>query len=291
MTSPGISDPGILETIFPAGEALGSGVPFGVLAVALTLMLAEYLYARLADHDTHDLAETASSLSIAAGNKIIGTLSAGAVAVPMIWLHGFAVFDLPASAWWTWPLLFLAVEFVYYWHHFAMHKVRWLWASHAVHHSATRLNLSASIRLGWGGGLTGGLLFYMPLPLIGFDPLAVGIMLAANLGYQFLLHPAHAPNLGPLEWVLNTPRHHHVHHAANEACIDRNFAGTLIVFDRLFGTFAEAPEDEKLVFGLAGVGRLSNNPLRIIAFEWLRMARDLKATPRRWWKVLFGAPV
>jgi sterol desaturase/sphingolipid hydroxylase (fatty acid hydroxylase superfamily) len=280
-----------LGTVLPAGNFAGGGFPFAGLALVLTLMLAEYLYGRLADHDTHDLKESASSLVVAIGYKISGMLTAGLLAIPMIWLHGFAPFDLPMSAWWTWPLLFLGIEFCYYWHHFAMHKVRWLWASHAVHHSATRLNFTAGVRLGWGAGLTGGILFYLPLPLIGFDPLAVGIMLAANLGYQFFLHPARAPDLGPLEWVLNTPRHHHVHHAANPECIDKNFGGTLIVFDRLFGTFARPPEHAPLRFGIAGVGHISNNPLRIVTFEWLRMVRDLKKTPRRWWKVLFGAPV
>ena len=291
MTLPDSAGLEILANGLPAGNLAGDGFPFAGIAAVVSLMLAEYLYGRLAGHDTHDLSETASSLTIGLGYKIIGVITAGALAIPMIFLHGHALFDLPMGAWWTWPLLFVAIEFCYYWHHYAMHKVRWLWASHAVHHSATRLNFTAGIRLGWGGGLTGGLLFYLPLPLIGFEPLAVGIMLSANLGYQFFLHPAVAPNLGPLEWILNTPRHHHVHHAANAACIDRNFGGTLIVFDRLFGTFAKPPEDEPLKFGIAGAGRISENPLRILTFEWLRMFRDLKTQPKRWWKVLFGAPV
>jgi len=280
-----------LANLLPAGSLAGGGFPVAGIGAVVSLMLAEYLYTRLAGHDAHDLAETASSLTIGLGHKIIGTLTAGALAIPMILVHRHALFDLPMGAWWTWPLLFLGVEFLYYWHHVAMHKVRWLWASHAVHHSATRLNLTAGIRLGWFGGLSGGLAFYLPLPLIGFDPLAVGIMLAANLGYQFFLHPAVAPHLGPLERVLNTPRHHHVHHASNATCIDKNFGGTLIVFDRLFGTFAQAPDHEPLRFGLLGVGAVPANPLRIIAFEWMRMARDLKRRPKRWFKVLFGAPV
>ena len=211
MTLPDSAGLEILANVLPAGNLAGDGFPFAGIAAVVSLMLAEYLYGRLAGHDTHDLSETASSLTIGLGYKIIGVITAGALAIPMIFLHGHALFDLPMGAWWTWPLLFVAIEFCYYWHHYAMHKVRWLWASHAVHHSATRLNFTAGIRLGWGGGLTGGLLFYLPLPLIGFEPLTVGIMLSANLGYQFFLHPAVAPNLGPLEWVLNTPRHHHVH--------------------------------------------------------------------------------
>src|SRR5581483_2365803 len=97
--------------------------------------------------------------------------------------------------------------------------------------------------LGWGGALAGGFAFYLPLLLIGFRPQGILAMLAISGLYQFFLHAAWAPRLGPLEWVLNTPRHHHVHHAANEVCLDRNFGGILIVFDRLFGTFAGAPAE------------------------------------------------
>ena len=95
----------------------------------------------------------------------------------------------------------------------------------------------------------GGGLFFLPLTLLGFHPLAVIGMFVLNLLYQFFLHTEHAPRLGPLEWVLNTPAHHRVHHASNASCLDKNFAGVFIVWDRLFGTFAAAPTDEKLRFG------------------------------------------
>ncbi len=97
-------------------------------------------------------------------------------------------------------------------------------------------------RLGWGGDLTGGFLFYLPLVTLGFHPVAVFGMLGLGLFYQFFLHVACPPSLGPLEWILNTPRHHHVHHASNGEYLDKNFGSVLIVFDRLFGTFAKAPK-------------------------------------------------
>jgi sterol desaturase/sphingolipid hydroxylase (fatty acid hydroxylase superfamily) len=117
------------------------------------------------------------------------------------------------------------------------------------------------------------------------------VMLALNLLYQFFLHTELSPRFGPLEWVLNTPAHHRVHHASNDACLDKNFGGVLIVFDRLFGTFAAAPEQEPLRYGLK-IGAPSNNPFRIALGEWWRLlgdlgrARGLKAKLL----VIFGRP-
>ena len=184
------------------------------------------------------------------------------------------LFDIPLNSGWIWLALFLAVEFCYYWHHVAMHKVRWFWATHSVHHSPTKLNLSAGVRLGWGGHLTGGFLFYLPLVALGFNPAAVFGMLSFGLVYQFFLHLAHPPRLGPLEWMLNTPRHHQVHHASNAACLDKNYGAVLIIYDRLFGTFASAPKDEPLRFGLAGLAP-SANPVDIVVATWLRMFSDM----------------
>lgn len=244
-------------------------------AVAAAAMLAEYLIGRLDGHDTHDGGETAASFFIAVGNKAIGLATAGLVAAPLVWLHEFRLLDVSAASPLGFAALFVAVDFAYYVHHVAMHKVRWLWATHAVHHSATKLNLTAAVRLGWGGQLTGGVLFYAPLVVVGFEPIAVFGMLALNLVYQFLLHLARAPRLGPLEWVLNTPRHHQVHHASNDGCLDRNFGGVLIVFDRLFGTFAAAPAGEPLRYGLKLDGVSPRNPFAVITGEWRRLARDV----------------
>ena len=109
------------------------------------------------------------------------------------------------------------------------------------HDSPTKLNLTAAIRLGWTGNISGNFLFFLPLVWIGFHPFAVVTMLGINLTYQFLIHTELAPRLGPLEFVLNTPAHHRVHHASNEACLERNYGGMLIIFDRLVRHFRTAP--------------------------------------------------
>jgi sterol desaturase/sphingolipid hydroxylase (fatty acid hydroxylase superfamily) len=242
--------------------------------VALGLMLSEYLIQKLNHPDSYDMRETATSLAIAIGNKLIVALTTGVVAVPLMFVYQHRLFDIPLDTVWAWLVLFLGVEFSYYVHHVAMHKISWFWATHAVHHSPTRLNLSAAVRLGWGGHLTGGILFYLPLIVLGFHPAAVFGMLSFGLAYQFFLHVAQPPHLGPLEWVLNTPRHHQVHHASNPACVDKNYGAVLIIFDRLFGTFATAPKHEPLRFGVAGMPP-STNPVQVALSGWRRMFRAM----------------
>lgn len=248
-----------------------------LLPVTLAFIALECLYARLVHHDeTYDMKETAASVAVAVGDIASRLLTGAVAAVPLIaaWQH--RLLDLPLDQWWTWPLLFLGVELCYYWFHRASHRIRWFWATHAVHHSATRFNLSAAIRLGWTGQLTGAFVFFLPLAWIGFHPLAIASVLGLGLLYQFFLHTHLDVSLGPLEYVLNTPSHHRVHHATNAACLDRNYGNVLILFDRLFGTFAMAPANEPLRFGLKGRSP-SNHPLRIALGEWAILLADVSA--------------
>ncbi|MBI1219910.1 MAG: sterol desaturase family protein [Rhodobacteraceae bacterium] len=262
-------------------------------AVTLGFMVLEYLLARSlrAEARTHNLGESAASFGVAAGQLLVRGLEAGLFALPFAFVYRHRLFNFDPTAPAAIVALFLAVEFAYYWQHRASHRIRWMWATHAVHHSPTRLNLTAAIRLGWTGGLSGNVLFFLPLVWIGFHPVAIVAMFALNLHYQLFIHTELAPHLGPLEWVLNTPRHHSVHHASNPSCLDRNYGGVLIVFDRLFGTFAEAPQDEPLRYGLVG-GTPTLNPLRIALGEWLVLVRDVAAarTLRGRLRALFGAP-
>jgi len=262
------------------------------LVLTLVFIAAETIYSRLAGHhEHHDLNETAASVGVAFGDIVSRVFTSGLVAVPFLWLYQYRLFDIPLDTVWSVLALFLGVEFFYYWFHRASHRVRWLWATHAVHHSATHFNLSAAIRLGWTGQLTGAFVFFLPLAWVGFHPIAIGLMLSLGLLYQFFLHTAYDVRLGPLEWILNTPAHHRVHHASNEPCLDTNYGSTLIVFDRMFGTFAQAPPGEPLRYGLKGC-HPSNNPFEIAFGEWRRLLKDVRAAPNLGAriKVLFGAP-
>ena len=262
-----------------------------IVATALGFMALEYALGRLVHRDTHDWRESATSLAVALGQNAVRALEAGAVAVPFFFVYDHRLLDLSPTDPLALSALFLGSEFLYYWQHRASHRIRWMWATHAVHHSATRLNLTAAIRLGWTGNISGNFLFFLPLALVGFHPVAIVAMLGINLLYQFFIHTEFAPRLGPLEWVLNTPRHHRVHHASNAACLDRNYGGVLIIFDRLFGTFAEPPQAEPLRYGLVGAAP-SYNPIAIALGQWIAMLRDVRRArgPAATLRALFGPP-
>jgi sterol desaturase/sphingolipid hydroxylase (fatty acid hydroxylase superfamily) len=254
-------------------------------------MILEYFIGRLAHHETHDWRESAASFGIALGQNLVRAAEAVLVAIPFAFAYRYRLFDFDQTSPAAILALFLATEFFYYWHHRASHRIRWMWATHAVHHSATRLNFTAAIRLGWTGNISGNFLFFLPLILIGFHPFAVVRMLGINLLYQFFIHTELVATLGPLEWVLNTPAHHRVHHASNEPCLDKNHGGVLIIFDRIFGTFANAPQDQPLRYGLVG-GVPSYNPFRIALDEWRNMFRDFAraSSMSRRFRTLFGPP-
>jgi sterol desaturase/sphingolipid hydroxylase (fatty acid hydroxylase superfamily) len=192
----------------------------------------------------------------------------------MLWIYRHRLFDIAVDGWRPLLGLFLGMEFLYYWFHRASHTVHWLWASHGVHHSSTRLNFSAAYRLGWTNALSGGWLLFAPLVWLGYPPVAVFGAFAANLAFQFLLHTETVGRLGPLERIFNTPSQHRVHHACNPGLLDRNFGGVLIVFDRLFGTQADEPRGEPLQYGLMGTAP-SHNPLRIALGGWAALLRRL----------------
>jgi len=188
------------------------------------------------------------------------------------WTHRIATVPLGTAT--SIGILFLGQELAYYWFHRCSHHVRLWWASHAVHHSPNELNLAAALRIGWTSRLVGTSLFFIPLMWLGFAPRAVFVTLDLAILYQFILHATWIPKLGPLEWVLNTPSHHRVHHATNPEYRDRNFGGVLIVFDRLFGTFAAERDDVPCRYGLV-VPLRSYNPVWIAFHEFVALGRDL----------------
>jgi sterol desaturase/sphingolipid hydroxylase (fatty acid hydroxylase superfamily) len=265
-----------------------------IYSVYSILLIAVLLEAMLIQHSHKFIfswKESLASLGVAIGHRITSTIF-GVIPIAVFsftWQH--RLFTIPLNQAWTILLLFLGTEFFYYWHHRLAHEARWLWATHAVHHSAKYLNLSTAYRLGWTGWLSGNFLFFIPLCWLGFHPIAVAASLSINLIYQFWIHTELIPKLGWLEWVLNTPSHHRVHHAANSEYIDRNYGGILIIFDRLFGTFTAEYPDLPLIYGLTYPLR-SYNPVKIAFHEWSRLFQDLKIA-KTWCdrcRVIIGRP-
>ena len=246
---------------------------FGVVLGAATL---EGLVRQFVLHQPYDWRAYAVSLADAVGRRAIDAIGLSAATPVLLWAYAHRLTDLPLNNWAQWLMLFLSHELLYYAYHRSAHRVRWFWATHAVHHSPNDLTLATALRLGWTGKLAGNAIFFVPLVWVGFSPIAVFATLAVNLLYQFWLHTTWVPKLGPLEWVFNTPSHHRVHHASNPEYLDCNYGGVLIVFDRLFGSFVEERDDITPRYGLTTPLR-SYNPFVIALHEWVRMAQDLGA--------------
>jgi len=264
----------------------------GLLAtLLLVLVVAEALVRRWVLRRPTDLRGVAASLGDALVRRGADLLGLG-LAAPLpafAWAHRLCTVRMDSMA--AWLGLYLLVEFVYYWHHRLTHRVRWFWATHSVHHSSNELMLASAVRLGWTGRLGGAIAFFSVLAWLGFAPQAVSGVVAAGLFWQFWIHADWLPSLGPLEWVLNTPVHHRVHHASNPEYLDCNYGSSLIVFDRLFGTFVALRPDIEIRYGLTHPV-LSHNPVRIAFNEWLAMGRAFLAArgARARLKVLFGPP-
>lgn len=251
------------------------------IPVFILLILAEMIWlTACGKRQAYNARDTLTSLSLGLGSVVAGALSAGAV-----WGVLTAAAHLsPLSigwAWWAWPLCFVADDLAYYWLHRAGHRVRWFWASHVNHHSSQHYNLTTALRQTWTGFFALSFLFRVPFALVGFEPAMILTCASLNLIYQFWIH---TETIGRMprwfEAVMNTPSHHRVHHAINPRYLDRNFAGTFIVWDKLFGTFEREVDEDAPRYGI--VRQLGTFRLLTAAFhEWQAMVRDIRSAP---WK-------
>lgn len=238
----------------------------------------------------YSLRDSLTNATLALMHQGADALAWAALIGVFAWVYEHRLFDFTTS---IWSLVALTVtqDFFYYWFHRASHRIRWMWASHVTHHSSERLNLSTAFRQSLTYPISGMWLFWLPLALLGFAPEHIIAAVAINLGFQFFVHTQAVGRLGWLEYVFNTPSHHRVHHARNRRYIDHNYAGVLIVWDRLFGTFVEEQADDPCEFGIVHPVH-SRNPLTLTFHEWIDLFRDaLRARGlRARFEQLFGPP-
>lgn len=177
-----------------------------------------------------------------------------------------------------WVLLFFLDDFTFYWHHRLSHQVRIFWAAHVNHHSSEQYNLSTALRQSWTE-IFYKYIFFMWLAALGFHPLMILTQMSINLIYQFWIHTKAIKRFPkPIEFIFNTPSHHRVHHGSNVIYLDRNHAGTLIIWDRLFGTFQEELDEEPVVYGIT-TNITTYNPFKIAGHEFASLWRDIKKAP------------
>src|SRR5688500_6319175 len=238
----------------------------------VVLLLLEVWFSWKEQKDFYEVKDTFSSLAMGIGNVISGFLAKLVVLGAFTGVYHFRLFTLPFT-WWMWLLAFFADDLSYYLFHYTSHNMRWFWASHVVHHSSQRYNLSTALRQTWTGNLTGSFIFWMWMPFLGFHPIVVMLMQQISLIYQFWIHTEAIHVLPrPVEFIFNTPSHHRVHHGSNLKYLDKNHGSILILWDRLFGTFQ--PEEEPVVYGLTkNVG--SYNLVKIAFHEYADIVADV----------------
>jgi alkylglycerol monooxygenase len=224
-------------------QLIVASIPLFFILIAI-----EIVAARVLERRVYRFADSFADLGCGMIEQLLGVLVKSSLFAAYLALYaGARLFDLPEHSWMVFAVCFLGVDFLYYWFHRLSHEVGAFWAAHSVHHQSEEYNLSVALRQGAFQSFFSWI-FYLPLAVMGFPPATFITCSALNTLYQFWIHTRLIGKLGPLEWVLNTPSHHRVHHGRNPRYIDRNHAGSLIIWDRMFGTFV--PETDEPVYGV-----------------------------------------
>ena len=251
-------------------DYIALAIPVFFLLIGIELALS-----RLLERESYSLSDSVGDLSCGVLQQVTGVFLKAVLFGAYAFVYsGYRLFDVAQGALWAWLACFLGYDFLYYAYHRFSHEVNAGWASHVVHHQSEEYNLTVALRQ---SALPVSWVFYLPLALIGFPPPMFLAVSAFDTLYQFWIHTRLVGRLGPLEWVLNTPSHHRVHHGRNPRYIDRNHGGTLIVWDRLFGTFAA--EDEEPVYGITRP-LASFNPVWANLHYWVEMWNVARRTAR-----------
>lgn len=244
----------------------------------VALVLIEMVAVKLTHPERYEPRDTLTSLGLGLGSVVSGVIFGGLLGAFALAVWQYRLFDI-GWEWYWFAIAFVADDFFYYLVHRAGHRIRWLWASHVIHHSSQHYNLSTALRQTWTGPVSMGILIKLPLFLIGFHPAMLAFVGGINLIYQFWIHTEAIEKMPRwFEAVMNTPSHHRVHHATNPRYLDKNYAGVFIIWDKWLGTFEPERADEPPRYGI--VKNLGSFNLLWSAFhEWVAIAKDVWAAP------------
>jgi len=276
------------ELMDPAKNPLNYAIPFFVLSIVIELAALKWL-----DHDDNATAyafrDARASILMGLGSLVFSTLFKVGSFFVFLWVYvHVAPYHLPIDTWWYWLLLTLALDLAYYWNHRFVHRVNVGWAAHQAHHSSEYMNFGTALRQKWNPWFE--IFFWLPLPLLGFQPWTIYAAFSVNLIFQFFVHTETIGKLPrPVEAVFNTPSHHRVHHGSDPEYLDKNYAGIFIVWDRMFGSFQ--PELHRPKYGLTKpVG--TYNLLKLEYGDYVQIARNVRSAAS--WRdrlgYLFGPP-
>lgn len=237
---------------------------------------AEIIYSYIKQKHFYSVKGVIANVYLTSLNMGLDLLIRGVCLAVLLYFYQFkfVVIDSDAHPYLYWISLLVFQDFMFYWLHRVDHYSRFFWAVHVTHHSSEEFNLTVGFRSSVFQPLYR-FIYFIPLVLIGFQPLDILFIYAATQIYGILIHTKTIGKLGILEFILSTPSHHRVHHASNIKYLDKNMGMFLIIWDRLFGTFAK--EEETVVYGLtANVN--SYNPVTMVFHEWKAIFKDVVKT-------------
>jgi sterol desaturase/sphingolipid hydroxylase (fatty acid hydroxylase superfamily) len=252
-------------------------IPFFFLLIGVEVVVARAMRLRL-----YRFSDSIADLSCGVGQQQLLPFFKAIHVAAYLWLFEHArLYTVSATSIVGWVVLLFGVDLAYYAFHRASHRINFFWAAHVVHHQSEEYNLSVALRQSWFDEAISWV-FYLPLAICGFPAEMFLLMSTCNTLYQFWIHTRAVKRLGPLEWFMNTPSHHRVHHGTNPKYIDKNYAGVFIIWDRLFGTFQA--EEEEPVYGIVKP-LASYNPFWANVHYWAEMAKLARACPKLWQKL------
>ncbi len=247
------------------------------IPVLFALIGVEYVVARWQGKRVYRINDAVTDLSCGIGQQVTGLFLKAVLFAAYLWVYeNGRLFELSATSPWTWAGALVGVDFFYYWWHRTSHVVNFMWAAHIVHHQSEDMNFAVALRQAWFTSATNWV-FYLPLALVGIPPYVFLTADAISTLYQFWIHTETVGKLGPLEWVLNTPSHHRVHHAINPQYLEKNYAAMLIVWDRMFHSFQV--ENVPCVYGILRPFA-SWNPIWANFHYWVEIWERARAAPR-----------
>ncbi len=239
----------------------------------ITLVLLEWYFSYRHNKDFYDSKDTFAATAIGVGNVLISAAIKVITFGIVLFFYNMVPWTIPSS-WWSFILCLVWIDFWRYIAHRVAHENRFWWATHVTHHNSEKYNWSVSFRLGWTQHIK--IIFFIPVAIVGFDPVTFFICHQIEVLYQFWIHTEYIRKMPRwFEFIFVTPSHHRVHHARNAQYLDKNYGSTLIIWDRMFGSFQ--PEEEKPEYGITKPVN-SYNPVFLNFHEWIDIWKDIRSS-------------
>ena len=244
------------------------------LPIVFALVAIEVLVMALKGVRYYKWGDTLGTLGMLAGNVAMGAVVKSLFFGCMVFTYQYRLFDLQADLqpWLLCMVALFLIDLMFYIWHRASHRVRFLWAIHLSHHSSQEMNFAVAFRQPVLAPLFK-IPFFALLPILGLDPTIIVVVGTISTLWGVVGHTQIIPKLGIVEWFLNTPSAHRVHHGINRQYVDKNYANMFIFIDRLLGTYE--PEVEPVRYGLITQAN-TNNPITLSTMEWANIWQDLK---------------